>query len=504
MKKRVLSLILATTMIAGVVVGCGSSGSSSSDGTGASAESSGDSTSADNGEITKLVVWGYGTADTEDCNEVAEAISEITREKIGVEIELVRGKDADQLNLALTTGEEIDLLNYNNISGQLTTVVKNNYATPLDDLVEQYGQGALEVIDPVDLDACRYSGVLYALPDQKDTSRSAGFSMRKDIVDALGITVPEYGTYEDMHEILVKVHEAYPDMYPLVPTWQGGGMQDNWSIDPLGDYFGVIENVFEDSTTLVNWYASDTYKEFCEMMYQWNQEGLIMPDATTTTENNLLSGNGFAMIENWKPGKELENYKANGKEVVFMKIVEPYKYTSNSNGNSFIIPYSSKHPEKAMELWNLMYTDPEVSNLFINGIEGKHWVYTDDTKTFITTPDGVDPNASGYSSADWAWPNQQITPIWEGGDADLWSKLKEFNESGHASPAMGFSWDSTSVINEVTACSNVVSTYDTALKWGTMNPDEAIPKFVEELKAAGVDTIIEAKQAALDEYLASK
>ena len=37
-----------------------------------------------------------------------------------------------------------------------------------------------------------------------------------------------------------------------------------------------------------------------------------------------------------------------------------------------------------MELWNLMYTDPEVSKLFINGIEGKHW----------------------------AWPNQQFTPIW--------------------------------------------------------------------------------------------
>ena len=504
MKKRALSIILASTMVAGILAGCGNS--SSGDSASASADTGAESStsSANDGEITKLVVWGYGTADTEDCNEVAEAISKITREKIGAEVELVRGKDADQLNLALTTGEEIDLLNYNNISGQLTTVVKNNYATPLDDLVERYGQGALEVIDPVDLDACRYSGVLYALPDQKDTSRSAGFSMRKDIVDALGITVPEYGTYEEMHDILTKVHEAYPDMYPLVPTWSAGGMQDSWAMDPLGDYYGVLENVFDDSTTLVNWYASDTYKQFCKMMYQWNKEGLIMPDATTTTENNLLSGNGFAMYENWKPGKELENYKANGKEVVFMKVIQPIKTTTIPNGNSFIIPYSSKHPEKAMELWNLMYTDPEVSNLFINGIEGKHWVYTDDTKKFITTPEGVDPNASGYSSTDWAWPNEQITPIWEGGDADLWDKLREFNASGHASPAMGFSWDSTSVMNEVAACSNVVSSYDVALKWGTMDPDETIPKFVAELEAAGINDIIAAKQTALDEFLANK
>ena len=112
MKKRALSLILATAMVAGILTGCGSSGSgdstSASAGTGAESSSS----SADDGEITKLVVWGYGTADTEDCNEVAEAISKITREKIGAEVELVRGKDTDQLNLALTTGEAIDLLNY--------------------------------------------------------------------------------------------------------------------------------------------------------------------------------------------------------------------------------------------------------------------------------------------------------------------------------------------------------------------------------------------------------
>lgn len=71
-------------------------------------------------------------------------------------------------------------------------------------------------------------------------------------------------------------------------------------------------------------------------------------------------------------------------------------------------------------LWDVMYTNPEVSNLFINGIQGKHWDYTDDTETFINTPDGVDPNTSGYSSVDWSWPNQRITPVWEGNEADLW------------------------------------------------------------------------------------
>ena len=239
--KRIAAVMLAG-MLTVSLAACGGNGNTSgtaSDGgdTSGTAENS-DTGSTDSGEIVKLVVWGNGTADTDDCNQVAEAVSEITREEIGVEIELVRGQDAEQINLALTSGEPIDMLNYNNVSGQLATIVRNNYATPLDDLLEEYGQGAKEVIDPVDLDACRFGGVLYALPDQKDTSRNSGFSMRKDIVDELGIEVPEYGTYEDMHDILVKVHEAYPDMYPLVPTWANGGYAGNSSHRSPGRQLG--------------------------------------------------------------------------------------------------------------------------------------------------------------------------------------------------------------------------------------------------------------------------
>ena len=213
-------------------------------------------------------------------------------------------------------------MNYNNIAGQLASVVRNNYAMELDALLDEYGQGAKAIINPLDLDACRFNGKLYALPNQKDTSRSAGFAMRKDICDALGIVVPEYGTYDDVYEILKKVHAAYPDMDCLVPTWGGGGMQSTLPIDPLGDTLGVIENAYGTDTTIVNHFGTKTYRDFCAMMYKWNQEGLIMADATTTTENNLLSGNGFAMFENWKPGKELEVYKGNNREVYFLKVIE--------------------------------------------------------------------------------------------------------------------------------------------------------------------------------------
>lgn len=72
------------------------------------------------------------------------------------------------------------------------------------------------------------------------------------------------------------------------------------------------------------------------------------------------------------------------------------------------------------------------------------------------------------------------------------------------SPAFGFTWDSSSMTNQITACNNVVSQYDAALRWGNLNPDETLEKFNADLEAAGINEIIEEKQRQLDEYLASK
>ena len=57
-------------------------------------------------------------------------------------------------------------------------------------------------------------------------------------------------------------------------------------------------------------------------------------------------------------------------------------------------------------------------------------------------------------------------------------------------------------MNQVTACQNVSSAYRTALIWGSIDPEENLPKYIEELKAAGIDEIIAEKQKQLDAFLA--
>lgn len=68
----------------------------------------------------------------------------------------------------------------------------------------------------------------------------------------------------------------------------------------------------------------------------------------------------------------------------------------------------------------------------------------------------------------------------------------------------GFTYDSTSVTNELAALSNVKAQYAPALGTGSVNPEETLPKFIEELKKAGIDKVIETKQEQLDKWLSEQ
>jgi putative aldouronate transport system substrate-binding protein len=83
--------------------------------------------------------------------------------------------------------------------------------------------------------------------------------------------------------------------------------------------------------------------------------------------------------------------------------------------------------------------------------------------------------------------------------ADLQLMLDE-NKNSAISPAMGFTFDSTSVANEYSAVTNVIGQYLPGLITGSMDPAE-IPNFIDKLKAAGMDKIVEAKQQQLDQWL---
>lgn len=497
--KRIFAVLMLAGMALSAIPGCTAAPASPSSAVSSGEQAEGDK--APQGETTRLRVWGYGDAKTEDCDQIAQAVSEIAKEKIGVEIDLVRSNDGEKLKLALTSGENLDLF-CTHTGGDLASMANTGQIIPIDDLLKEHGKKILDVVPPENLACGMIDGKLYSIPSENDNARSAGLAMRKDILDELNIKPETIKNYDDVHKVLTQVKEKYPDIYPLVPSWSSGGMQHQFAYDDLGGGFGILEDYSTDSTKVVNHYETKAYKDFISMMYSWKQEGLIMPDATTTTENNLLGTVGFAAFENVKPGKEIEIKKTTNKDFVLAPMIPAGKFTSIVGDSSFAIAAASKAPEKAMELWELMFTDSQVANLFINGLEGKHYKKIDENT--IDLPDDAPETGTGYTSLDWAWPNSMISPVWNGAPADLWDQLKKFNSESLPSPALGFRFDNINVMNEITACSNVEKKYDTALRWGELDPAEALPKFIDELKAAGVDAIVAEKQKQLDAWLAAK
>lgn len=518
--KRLSALLLVVAMLVFTLGACGeptnepvNSGTNSGGNSSTPVSNTGDADNSDNdnggnnGEIVTLKVWGFtnAAANAEQINAVAAAASEITRKELGVEIEMTRNFDAEKANLAMASGEEWDLFNIHGFTGGIQALATNGYATPLNDLLTEYGQDIIELQPEAIRAGSTIDGVLYAIPNNADSARAAGFAMNKAVLDELGIDPADIKTWDDVHDVLVQVKEGRSDLYPLVPSWSGGGMQE---VIPYHGFAGspgpgvVLEDVFTDSTEVVNLFATDAYREFCERMYQWNQEGLIMPDSTTTTDNMLMQTVGFADYENIKPGKEIEIKKSWGIDAAMIELTPSYMQNA---GGGWCIPESSQHKELAMQLWNLMWTNEELSNILINGVEGTHWEWKDDNKDIIVAPEGIDvTGSSGYESLDWAWPNCRITAVWDGGDPEQWDKLQEFCDNARISPANGFVFDTTSVMNEVTACNNAVTKYNVGLRWGELNPDETIPAFIAELEASGINTIIEECQTQLDAYLASK
>lgn len=50
-------------------------------------------------------------------------------------------------------------------------------------------------------------------------------------------------------------------------------------------------------------------------------------------------------------------------------------------------------------------------------------------------------------------------------------------------------------------CQSFHAKYAAALGSGTVDPEETLPKFIEELKKAGIEKVISTKQEQLDKWL---
>ncbi|QJD82834.1 ABC transporter substrate-binding protein [Cohnella herbarum] len=459
-----------------------------------------------NEKTANLKMAYFSVSNTKDFKTVQDAINIIAKEKINATVELMpidAGSWNQQINLLLAGNEPLDLMLTSTMFNFSNQVAKGQLL-PLDELLEKYGPTIKDTMEPAIYNATKIDGKIYGVPSVRDTAADYGLIMRKDLVDKHGIDLSAVKTFADVESILKTIKDKEPGISPLVPRSQALPIVTDilsGSIDMLGDNMGVLPLANND-TKIVNLYETQEYADAVALVRKWYQAGYIMQDAATTLETYsslVRAGKAFSYFSNTKPGFEQQETGLNGHEMVAVRLTKPVSSSSNATSMMISIPHNSSDPDKAMQLMNLLYTDKEIVNLLTNGVEGKHYVKNEDGT--IQTPEGV--TDTGYQFNQWEIGNNALSAVWKGTAPDIWEQMRAFNKSATFSKALGFTFDSNSVKNEVAAVTNVVNQYKVGLETGTLDPS-TLGDFNGKLKSAGLDKIIAEKQKQLDVWAASE
>ena len=508
--KRILALILTAAL--------GISTAACSDPTAVDDSSTADAVAEKEPGSYDQVTYAYCTFNNipteEDLDEVEEAINKITREKIGAEITLMPiqiFEYSSKINLALQGGEKIDIFES---LGDFGSYVSTDMCYDITDMIDTYAPGAKEIVGESWLDACKSNGVLYGIPTMKPIALTPMLIYRQDIVDELGIDISKVNSIQDVTEVLETVKASHPEMIPLAAVQTGEiGLSTNYGeVDFLNDdRYKPIGVLVGDDLTVTDLYGTERFKELCKLVRGWYNDGLVMQDAATTNSaaaETMSSGNYFGYLAAYSYPEEdtatsLEAQVA-GYDLGAKIIGDAYLSTSDINAITFMIASTTDVPEAALKFLDLTYTDEDIINLLIYGIEGRDYVKNEDGS--VSYPEGQDAATVPYTAQLSCGTLGNFFKMYQMGvanEASLEWELSQ-NKNAKTSPAMGFTFDSSNVKTQYTAVLNVISQYLPGLICGSLDPDTEIDKFIQALNDAGYQDILNEKQSQLDAWKAAR
>ncbi len=439
----------------------------------------------------------------------AEA-SKYLKEKINAKLELTIldwGSWGDKMNLKIASNEAFDIIWSTSWDNYFSRIEKGAYL-PLNDLMDKYAPDAVAALHPALLQGGIYNGKNYGFPVNKEIAAQRGVMLNKALVEKYKIDISTIKTVQDLEPLLEMIKKNEPEITPFLMNKDVNAV----SIMNLNNFTGVTSGgAVVDATTpaddlkVFNIFADPRYKEELDLMRKWNLAGYINKDAATLQDFDgaVKAGNWFAFQQQLKPGKDAEQSNSHGVPMVQVPLTKPLISTDDVLGSMMSISSTSKDPDRAMMFINLLHTDKYLVNLISFGIEDKHYVKKSDN--IIAFPEGMDPAASGYNAGmPYLYGNQFNDYLFENEDPNKWVNFENFNKEAVSSKILGFNINIESVKNEVTAYSNAYKEFAPGLLTGSVDPSEVLPKFLEKMKAIGVEKIYAEAQKQLDAWQASK
>lgn len=508
MKKKILSGLLCLAMVTSLMVGCGNKKEESN------ATSGGD-------EVVKLKWYMSINPVAPDTQKVIDKLNEYTRDKIGVEIDyqVIANPDyKEKMPTYINSGENFDICFTANWTTNYTQFAAKDAFMDITELLPEYAKETYDFIPEKLWNAAKVNGKIYGVPSYKELGSQGGLFVNTDMAKEYGINLENIKTLADYTEALKVVKEKSDAAGKQVIGIAGLGNNMGFSLtNPFESLTGTPSlpgasavsefNNFKDEAEVFNQYGSQEYMDYCKLVNGWYTAGYTSKDPVqydsdiANRDNDFKNGSLFSYVIQFAPGADVATAATTGHGVTFVPLMKPLFETRSGMGGLLAVSSGSEHPEKALELINLLNTDIYVGTLIRHGIEGVHHTAVGDNQVDRTLGGTVQPSDNGY---DYTFGWQFGTPFNQKWDisypeniADL---FEAYNKESITAPHNGFTFSTAGSDTVISAVTNVVAEYSQALETGMVNPEDKIPEFLKALESNGVNDLLKAIQDQVDEF----
>ncbi len=461
------------------------------------------------------VVMTFLTAGVEptDLGLVQDAVNEITIPEINVEIEFKPVSvftAPSQYSMWIGARETIDIMII--AFTDIKPFIDMGIIDPLNDWIDQEGDYLKEFAESHPLFREDAEGNIWGMATMPTAlGRGGGVLINVEHLEAAGLADQYHDmqkiTLDELGEIYAAIKKALPDVYPCGNFGSLPASGYTMFYDSLGASRASGVLLSKDSTEVANYYTSDAYKDYLAHVRDWYLKGYIMKDAATSEAKlNDLTAAGVISSNFTEGTQSLLNDSIKISQKPYIRLMFNDYYMPSISSGEFpyaTVPVTSQNPEAAIRFLNLLYQSADLENLLIYGIEGKHWVYLDKEAGVVTYPEGVTATNTGYAYGYGFYGDQTLLVTF--GSSTIEGDTYQ-NETAWANRSIGygFMFDSTDYSDMITNVQGVINEYVPALETGSAELDTIYPEFVAKLEAAGINTLIAAKQAQFDEWLASQ
>ena len=551
MKKRTICLLLAMIMVLSIVLaGCSKTAETpAADETPAATEPAETTDNTETPEAPEetaepaleqktiqLMITGAGKQANSDKvwaafnEQLQQYVPNTTVEFIDVPFE----EYSEKFSQVLASGEGVDLAWTGWLVDKPTNINDGNLM-PLDDLLAEYGQGIVDTLgeEVVEIHRNAADGKLYYLPSWQglcgdrrgwlvvtEIAELAGDTWIEDTEAALNKWRNNYSEGTEAFQAVLDQATKYLAAAKEAGKLGAGintGRVFGWSM-----YNGTRSNPgvggseigipFEDNTfTVIDGVASEHYKLYAKTMADWYKEGYIRSDIMSVDTSTLtLPKNGeitdttyvFSCDPYLTEADQDAATADAGMDMTYLPVEENASLILGGD-TSYAIPYCADEPERAMMVLNAIYSQPDLYNTLIYGIEGEDYTKNADG-TITTSYVGASPTADdSYGIQRWIIGSCKNALINNGTDPNYYADLEALEETARVNPFMNFTFDRTNVEGICASLLNVYYEYGPQLDNGVAgdNWEELYNNYMAARKDAGIEELVTEFQNQLNAYI---